>query len=345
MNNRAASRQGINLVQLMFFRSKLREISTHFVELKIKNLYIIFLLLMVGCTPYQNVQNISSFDELQYPYKVHKIRVSEKVELAYIDEGKGKETILFLHGLGSYLPAWKRNIDVLKNNYRCIAIDLPGYGKSSKIPHSGQMTYYAGVVKDFLKAMKIDKVVLAGHSMGGQITMVTALSYPEIVEKLILVDPAGFERFHPGQKEWFREVMTPTLVKATTADGIQTNLAYNFYNLPDEAEFMIEDRIAMRTAADFDHYCYAVVQSVHGMVDQPVIDKLELIKQPTLIFFGENDNLIPNRYLNPGKTEKIAQFGAGKIPNNKLILVPKCGHFMMFEKPDAFNQNVIEFLN
>jgi pimeloyl-ACP methyl ester carboxylesterase len=312
---------------------------------KSRILYLIITLFMVACTPYQNATKISSFDDLEYPFQIDKIQVSEKIEIAYIDEGKGQETILFIHGLGSYLPAWKRNIEELKKHYRCIAIDLPGYGKSSKIPHSGQMTFYASVVNDFVKAMKLEKVILAGHSMGGQISMITAMQYPEITKKLILVDPAGFERFHEGQKEWFREVMTVSLVKATNADGIQTNLAHNFYDLPEEAKFMISDRLKMRTALDFDYYCHAVVQSVHGMVNQPVIDKLDKIKQPTLIFFGENDNLIPNRYLNPGRTVKIAEYGASKISNSKLIMVPKCGHFMMFEKPDIFNSGVIDFLN
>jgi pimeloyl-ACP methyl ester carboxylesterase len=71
---------------------------------------------------------------------------------------------------------------------------------------------------------------------------------------------------------------------------------------------------------------------------------LEQISQPTLIFFGENDNLIPNRYLNPGRTVDIAKFGASKIKNSKLVMVPKCGHFMMFEKYETFNREVSEFL-
>jgi pimeloyl-ACP methyl ester carboxylesterase len=107
---------------------------------------------------------------------------------------------------------------------------------------------------------------------------------------------------------------------------------------------MITDRLRMRTADDFNAYCYAVVQSVNGMVDNPVIDYLENIKVPTLILFGENDNLIPNRFLNPGPTEAIAKFGASKIKDSKLVMVPKCGHFMMFEKSEVFNKEVKEFL-
>ena len=206
------------------------------------------------------------------------------------------------------------------------------------------MTFYAGIIKELTAELDLQRVTLAGHSMGGQIALTTALLYPEIVENLILVDPAGFESFTKGQKQWFRNVMTYDGVRLTTAEAIQNNLATNFYRLPKDAEFMITDRLAMRTASDFGGYCYAVVQSVSGMVDNPVIDYLQDIKVPTLIFFGENDNLIPNRFLNPGRTESIAREGAEKIKNSKLVMVAKCGHFMMFEHPETFNKETKNFL-
>lgn len=297
-------------------------------------------------TPYKAMKNLSSMDELQYKHQVKKKYLEQsKYSIAYTDEGKGDKTIIFIHGLGSYLQAWIKNVDVLKNDYRCISIDLPGYGKSSKEPHSGLMTFYAGVVNEFVKEMKLENVYLAGHSMGGQISMTTALFYPEIVRGLILVDPAGFEPFNKGQRQWFKNVMTLDGVRLTTPEAIQNNLATNFYRLPADADFMISDRMVMRTAKDFNAYCYAVVQSVGGMVDNPVLDYLQDIKVPTLIFFGENDNLIPNRFLNPGRTVDIARNGADKIKNSKLIMVPQCGHFMMFEKPETFNAEVKTFLS
>lgn len=304
----------------------------------------IFTTIIVGCSPYKNVINMKSMAELEYGYEVEYAELSNDIKLAYIDEGKGDETIIFIHGLGSYIPAWKKNIEELSKTYRCIAIDLPGYGKSSKNPHSGLMSFYAKTVAEFIDNLNLRKVILAGHSMGGQISIVAALHYPNKIEKLILVDPAGFELFHPGQRLWFKDIMTPNLVRLTSVEAIETNLASNFYNMPKGAMFMIEDRIAMRTAYDFENYCYAVSQSVAGMVDEPVFDKLKHINQPTLIFFGENDNLIPNRYLNPGKTEPIARAGTNEIKNSKLVMVPKCGHFMMFEKPETFNVEVLEFL-
>lgn len=299
---------------------------------------------MVACVPYKNIPNLKTFEDLKYRAEVKKIELPDNIELAYTDEGQGKETIIFVHGLGSYIPAWDKVIPELSKTYRCIAIDLPGYGKSSKAPHSGMMSFYADVINDFATAMHLDKFSLAGHSMGGQIGMVYSLKWPEKLNYLILVDPAGFEPFTAGQKEWFQDVMTPTLVRLTTFEAIETNLASNFYNVPKDAEFMITDRMAMRKASDFNGYCYAVSQSVAGMVNEPVLDKLQNIKTPTLIFFGENDNLIPNRYLNPGRTRDIAESGHAKIPQSELVMVPKCGHFMMFEKPEVFVQEVQDFV-
>lgn len=293
---------------------------------------------------FMNAPTFKSFDEIPYPFALKKIAVNADVEIAYVDEGKGKETIIFIHGLGSYLPAWKKNIEVLSADFRCIAIDLPGYGKSSKLPHSGSMTFYAGIVNQFIEKLNLGSVYVAGHSMGGQIAMVMALYHPEKVKGLILAAPAGFEQFTEGQKQWFRNVMTLDGVKKTTADDIQTNLAYNFYNLPTDAEFMITDRLGMRTASDFDAYCYAVVQSVSGMVNEPVLPFLSKITQPTLIIFGENDNLIPNRFLNPGPTRKTAEAGAAQIPNSRLVVLPKTGHFLQFEGYEAFNKEVKDFI-
>lgn len=306
--------------------------------------FAIVLLGTYSCTPYKNLSTMNSMEDLQYPFEVKKLEVSEGVDMAYMDVGSGDETILFIHGLGSYAPAWKKNIEVLSQQYRCIAVDLPGYGKSSKGNYEGSMTYYAGVLVDFLKKLNLEKVHFAGHSMGGQISIVTALFYPEVVDKLILLAPAGFETFDEGEKEWLRGVFTPKAIALTSPEQIELNYAYNFFNMPSDAEFMVKERIAIREAEDFPGYCFMITQGVNGMVDEPVFDKLKDITQQTLIIFGENDNLIPNRFLNGGKTEKIALAGHNQIKDSKLVMVPKAGHFAMFEQANKINQEITSFL-
>ncbi|RMD47991.1 MAG: alpha/beta hydrolase [Ignavibacteria bacterium] len=310
-----------------------------------KKLIYVFVLAIISmaCAPYGELSKME-FSELKYPFGVKYITLDDGRTIAYADKGEGKETIIFLHGLGSYMPAWQKNIPVLAQHFRTIAVDLPGYGKSSKEVHSGSMEFYADVIIELADKLNLKKITIAGHSMGGQIAMVAALKYPDRVSNLILIDPAGFEEFTPGEKEWFKEVMTVDGVALTSNHQIRTNVYSNFYNMPDDAEFMITDRIALKGAKEFKNYAYTVVQSVKGMVDEPVIDHLSKIKQRTLIIFGEDDQLIPNRYLHPGFTKDIAEIGRSKIRNSILVMIPECGHFAQFEKPGVVNDEIIKFL-
>jgi len=310
---------------------------------KILSLLATCVILFTSCSPYGNL-NKMEFEELDYPFPVQYAELSNEIKLAYIDEGSGPETIIFIHGLGSYLPAWKKNVAVLQKDFRCIAVDLPGYGKSSKGIYAATMEFYSDVIIEMMDKLGIQKATIAGHSMGGQTAIVMSLKYPDRVNKLILTAPAGFEVFTEGEKEWFREVMTIELVKSTSVKNIRANLMANFYDTPEDAEFMITDRIALRGAKDFDKYCYAVANSVNGMVDEPVFNLLERIQQPALIIFGENDNLIPNRFLNGGFTKDFAEAGHSKIPNSKLVMIPNCGHFVQFEKAEITNKEIINFL-
>lgn len=300
--------------------------------------------LTLGSCSSSRIQSLQTMDDLKYDFAVEKIELSNATTLAYVEQGTGSQTLIFIHGLGSYLPAWNKNFAVLAEDYHCIALDLPGYGKSSKGNYEFSMTYYAQIIKEFAAKKGLKNIVLVGHSMGGQIALTTALQYPDWVQKLVLIAPAGFEPFNKGERSWLTNVMTPDAVRLTPVDQIRTNLAYNFYNMPEDAEFMYDDRVAMRTAADFNGYVYAVSESVKGMVEQPIYDFLPKINQPTLALFGANDNLIPNRYLHPGKTEKVAQEGISKMPNGSLIMLEKTGHFAQFETPEKVNAAIKDFL-
>jgi len=295
---------------------------------------------------YKDLERVDSFDKIDYPYPVSKQAIFDGMEIAYMDVGSGNETILFIHGLGSYAPAWKKNIEELKSSYRCIAIDLPGYGRSSKGAYEGSMSFFSKSVVAFMDSLGLKEVVLTGHSMGGQISIVTALSHPDRVSKLILVAPAGIETFSEGEKEWFRDAITAKGVMLTPLDAIESNLGQNFYKMPDDAFFMVQDRYAMTGAGEeYLWYCYIIPKSIQGMVNQPVIRDLPKITQPTLIVMGAADQLIPNRYLHGGSTKKIAEKGGELIPDSRVEVIKKAGHFVMFEKADEVNTLIVNFVN
>ncbi len=305
---------------------------------------MVIAMMVTGCatSKYYHLEK-KEYDDFDYGFATKKIQV-RNIRVAIIDEGSSDRVLLLIHGLGSYAKGWKKNIPELAKKYRVIAVDLPGYGKSDKGFYPYTLPFYAQVLTELLTELKIDKASFAGHSMGGQIAMVTSLLYPDRVDRLVLISPAGFERFTVGEGAWMSKAMTPEFVHDTPIRNIDINLKANFYKYPEDASFMITERIQMRGARDFDNYCYAVSKNVAAMLDYPVWDKLTRIKHKTLIFFGENDGLIPNPFLHGGNTADIAAIGHSQIPDNQLILIPQCGHFVQFEKADVVNPAIIKFL-
>lgn len=287
-----------------------------------------------------------TFEETVYKSKIKHLTLPDGTSLAYTDTGKGLETIIFIHGLGSYLQAWNKNIDELSKSYRTIAIDLPGYGESTKEGVEISMVNYAKAVLELMKELHLEHTVLAGHSMGGQIAITVALQAPERISKVILAAPAGFETFSEQQKQLLQTNITPEIVQQTTPEQITAYLKANFHLMPADAQFMIEDRLKLMSSNQLEAYSKAVAGSVAAMVDEPVANHLNKLNMPVLILFGEKDALIPNKRFNPDLSPAtVADAGAKKIKHSQIILLPEAGHFLQYEQPALFNKAVIEFFN
>lgn len=320
-----------------------------------KHSYLVFLILViVACAtknPKTDIEPAFATDSiagiLKYPFKIKMMKVSDGINLAYAETGTSKKTpLLFVHGLGSYMRAWDKNVAEISKTRKCLCIDLPGYGKSSKGQYRGDMSFNAGIIKAFCDKLSLKKVILVGHSMGGQIAMTTTLLYPELVEKMVLIDPAGFETFTDLQKITLKNFTKPAGIKASTDIQIRQNLAANFFKMPDDAQFMADDRIRMKKATDFDDYCYVVAQNVYGMLDEPVFAKLDKIAAPSLCFYGKNDALIPNKFMNPTlNTEGVGKSGSSKMKNCQLKMLDEAGHFAMWEKAADVNREILRFVN
>ena len=314
-------------------------------NLKFILLGAVILMTLNGCSASRQWYHLppAEFDQIDYGYSMQRAKV-RNIHVGFIDEGEGDRTILMIHGLGSNAKGWTRNIDELARDHRVIAVDLPGYGYSDKGYYEYSLSFYAQVLAELLQGLNIDKAVWMGHSMGGQIALTAALEQPAAVERLVLISPAGFESFTDGEGDWMRKAVNPKFVKETTIRSIAVNLASNFHAKPEAADFMITDRIQVVGASDFDRYCYAVAENVEAMLDGPVLDRLGDITQPALVIFGENDQLIPNRFLHGGHTADIARQGVAMMSNARLEMLPECGHFVQFEKPAETNAAVLDFL-
>jgi pimeloyl-ACP methyl ester carboxylesterase len=283
------------------------------------------------------------FSQLDYGFPVQ--TALHDPQVAYVDVGAGPETLILIHGLASNLGFWRYNIPALAERYRVIAIDLPGYGRSAKsgdYPYT--LSFFAESIRDLVAELGLEHVTLVGQSMGGQIAMVTALQHPESVDRLVLVDPAGIEAFSAGEGAWLRSVYTIAGIRATPEDAVRRNLVLNFHEWDDRLEWMVEERVRLARTDEFDQFANAVIHSVGAMLDEPTAPFLERITQPTLIVYGEHDGLIPNPYLHPGFARDIFREGAERIPDAALVEIGDAGHLVMLERPEAFNQAVLDWL-
>lgn len=290
----------------------------------------------------------SMTDLTAYPYSVQHQDLADGNQLAYIETGEGEETVLMIHGLGSYSPAWQKLMSLLSEEMRCVAIDLPGYGKSDPATLPVTMKGHAGVVAEFIDSLGLEKVTLMGHSMGAQIAMTLALEFPDAVDRLVLLAPAGFETFSEEEAINMKGLVTAEALYANTPEQLGPRFAVNFVNnvLPEDAQFMLEDRLVMKQdSASYYQYCEMYASCVAAMLNGPVASRLKDISIPVLTCFGENDILIPNRYYHPNLTTKgVGESGVELIPNANLIMIPESGHFVLWDQPEPVSEAILEWL-
>ncbi len=261
---------------------------------------------------------------------------------------EGQQTLVFIHGLGSYLKFWRYQLDAFAaQGYRVVAVDLPGYGKSDKpatFPYT--MEAMADVVREVVQGLGIQKPILVGHSMGGQTALSYAIRYPDEPGALVLTAPAGFEKFSWKEKAWFKRVMNTTLIKSSPEYGIWGSVAQgNFMRWRPELEWLIEERVRVVKTPEFDAYAYAQVRSVHGLSNNDFVrGSLGQVTVPTLIVFGANDRLIPNPFLHGGVARDVMAYGHANIRGSELVELERCGHSVQLDCPEEYNAAVGRFL-
>lgn len=323
------------------------------------------LLAGVGCVPRYAGEPAMRYAELSYaspdgtPWPLQTLRITELRErhgmhadfdIRYVElNPEGKRTLVFVHGLGSYLKFWRYQLDhFAAQGYRVLALDMVGFGKSDKpasFPYT--MEAMAEVLRIFVERTEAHHPVIIGHSMGGQTALSYAIRYPDALGAMVLVAPAGFEKFGRGEKLWFRRVFGTTLIKSGGEADVRASIRYNNFNRwSSDFEWLVEERLRTAKSDEFDAYAYANVKSVHGLLeDEFVRDNLKHITAPTLIVHGDMDRLIPNRYLHGGSTRGIMEYGHERIAGSELVTLEGCGHTVQIDCAPELNATLAGFLN
>lgn len=273
------------------------------------------------------------------------IRIAGGTEIAYVEAGTGPRTLLFVHGMDSNRKAWMKNLSVLRRTFRCIALDLPNHGASSKGRFPFTAPFFSQVLVEFSEAMGLNEPVLVGHSMGGQAVLRALLDNPLHFQKAVLVAPAGLERFSQKDVQQLQEMYTVETIRGLTEQQIEKNVQNYFHHVPADAGFMLSERLALRQAPHFDLHCEMIPKCITGMVQYPVYSELQNLQSELLVIYGADDKLIPHPKLHAGEsTSTMAKREVGRIPTAQLKLFPETGHFCQWEQPEAFHKAVTEFL-
>lgn len=228
--------------------------------------------------------------------------------------------VLFVHGAGASHQIWLYQLRALGSKRKVMALDLPGHGGSSG-EGADRIEAYRDLVKAFAAALGLDRIVLAGHSMGGAITQSFALAYPERLAGVILVGTGARLRVHP-------KILTGLREDATAA----VELVARWARSPDaSAEAREEDVQAMlRTSGQ-------VIEGDFRACDCfDLMDRVSEITAPALVISGTDDMMTPPKY---------ARYLHQQIKGSQLALVEGAGHMVMLERPDEVIRAMETFLD
>src|SRR5579872_180713 len=249
--------------------------------------------------------------------------------IRYLEDGQSDRNLILLHGLGGYAERWSALMPHLNKKYHVFAPDLIGYGQSDKPSVDYTPEFFIKFVFDFMQTLGIKKAFMIGTSLGGQITAECAATQNAIIEKIILISPAGIMR-----------KSTPTL-DAYTMAALYPNYdsVKNAYQMMIGQDKQVSEISIERFVTNMSRPNAKMVflSTLLGLKNAPdIFEKLGKINIPTLVIWGKDDKLIPFEY---------AQQFVSSIKNCDFIPMEGCGHSPYVEDPSKLSDVVIKFFS
>jgi pimeloyl-ACP methyl ester carboxylesterase len=248
---------------------------------------------------------------------------------------------VWIHGLSGSWQNWLENLPVFaREGWRCIAMDLPGFGASPMPRDRISMTGYAAIVDELLSVLGVSRAVVVGNSMGGFIGAEVAIRFGTWVDRLVLVSAAGLTIEH--QRSLFQLARATGRVTAMGAGWLasksdtltrrpRTRKAL-FSIVAAHADQLPAPLVAEQLRGSGKP---GFVDAIDALTSYPIRDRLPSISAPTLVVWGAKDPLIPAR--------DAWEFGR-LIPASRVVVYEDTGHVAMLERPAAFNALVSEFV-
>ncbi len=263
------------------------------------------------------------------------------MQVHYRDEGNQTDSIpiLLIHGTASSLFTWDSSTLILKEKHRVIRFDLPAFAITGPNPEKDySIEYYSHFVDSFLLRLNIHQCILIGNSLGGNIAWQYSLLHPEKVAKLVLVDAGGLaSSVRSKGSTGFKIAQIPvlsSLLKYITPKVLVVKSLHEAYGDPSKVKDWEETRYFDMLVREGNREALVTRLKSNFQLDES--SKIRQIKTPTLIIWGDLDQLIP--------VENASKFNT-LITNSELELMKDVGHIPMEESPTAFAQRVSMFID
>ncbi|HAE92419.1 alpha/beta hydrolase [Tissierella praeacuta] len=246
----------------------------------------------------------------------------EGLSINYIVEGQGRD-VLVLHGWGANINTVLPIVNILKDKFRVHALDLPGFGKSEEPKKPIDSFKYAEIVKNYMDNMGIKKVILIGHSFGGKLSIILGSKYPEIVDKIVLVNSAGLIPKR-GPKYY---------IKVYTFKAAKLLYKILFFWLKNEEK--MEKFYKKFGSTDYKASTGVMRNILVTVVNENLLPLLNKIEAPTLLIWGDKDTATP---LYMGKIME------SQIKDSGLVVLEGTGHYSYLEDYQRFTVILRSFL-
>jgi pimeloyl-ACP methyl ester carboxylesterase len=257
---------------------------------------------------------------------------SSPIQTAYVRQGTGGTPIVLLHGFDSSLFEFRRLLPRLAIHRETWAIDLLGFGFTERPPG---LDYSSAAIKLHLyhtwQTLIQQPMILVGASMGGAAAIDFALTYPDAVQSLVLLDSAGYT-VGPAVGQFLVPPLGYLATRFLRSPKVRQSVSLKSYHNP---EFASAD--ALQCAAvhlEQPGWQQALIAFTRSGGYSSYQSQLPNLQQPTLILWGESD-----RILGTKDATKFEQ----TIPNSRLIWLPQCGHVPHLEQPERTATHILEF--
>lgn len=278
----------------------------------------------------------------------HQFIVSNGVRLHYVTQGEGP-LMLMLHGFPEFWYSWRHQLPEFSQDYKVVALDLRGYNDSDK-PTNLEAYRLSELVQDVrgvIEGLGYDRCILVGHDWGGAIAWNFAYDYPDMVDRLIVLNlphPAKFasglltpqQLLRSSYIFFFQLPLLPEfLLQAFDYQPVVQALRNTAVN---KAAFSADDLKAYQQAAAKPGALTAMINYYRANLLQPELTSRNWgsLQVPTLLLWGEDD---------PALGKELTYGTEAYVPNLTLRYIPHCSHWVQQEKPQLVNQYMREFLN